>query len=352
MRRLPAAQLRLWGWWLITAFWIVQFAELTTATFAEAGIRSYPSIAPRTAVMVIGALLSLAVLEVVVQSRGAPVRRRVFLVGATALAAWAAAATVNFLVFSIALGTITSADLAGYVSTIFSWSWFFFSMAGALLAMALVLEVAEAERALADVEAVARDARLAVLRYQLNPHFLFNALNSIAALIDAGRGREAERMVEILAEFLRATLDLDPVMDIFLRRELQLVDMYLEIEKVRFPSRLSYTLKCPDDLADFPVPPLITQPLIENAIRHGVAPSKRTTAVSLTVERLPDVVRITVFNDLDEGESHAVRRIGVGVANVRARLATRYADRARFDGRREADGYAAVIDLPLEADPV
>lgn len=348
MKRLPSAQLRQWGWWLISAFWIVQFVELTVASFVEDGPRSYASLTPRATVMVIGALLSVAILEVVVRSRGAPVARRVLLVSGTALAACAAAAVINLAAFSIALSVLTHHQLEGYVATVFSWSWFFFSMAGALLAMALVMEIAETERALDAVEAVAREARLAVLRYQLNPHFLFNALNSVAALIDAGRGGEAERMVETLAEFLRATLDLDPVIDIPLKRELQLLDLYLEIEKVRFPSRLDYSLQWPGDLADFPVPPLITQPLIENAIQHGVAASKRTTAVTLTVERTSRGIRITVYNDLDKSDRQMVRRVGVGTANVRARLATRYGEKARFSGYRQPHCYTAIVDLPLE----
>ena len=124
------------------------------------------------------------------------------------------------------------------------------------------------------------------MRYQLNPHFLFNSLNSISALIVTGRNKDAEAMTDKLSSFLRTSLNADPAELIPLDAELALTEEYLEIESVRFGERLDVTVDCAADACSALVPSFLVQPLVENAVKHGVARSRETTAIEIgaTVE--------------------------------------------------------------------
>src|SRR4051794_2064603 len=151
--------------------------------------------------------------------------------------------------------------------------WWFAALAAIILALSYVDDIREREERIGALQALAHDAQLRALRNQLNPHFLFNALNSIAGLISRRRDDEAESMTENLADFLRVTLGLDPQKLITLAEETKLQQIYLDIEKVRFPQRLQVRLEVPPELEDVRVPSLITQPLIENSIKYAVARS-------------------------------------------------------------------------------
>ena len=131
---------------------------------------------------------------------------------------------------------------------------------------------------------LAQEARMAALRYQINPHFLFNTLNSISSLVLERRNAEAETMLLNLSTFLRATLAADPGGTIALREEIRLQQLYLAIEEVRFPDRMHVTVDIPCDLSALAVPALILQPLVENALRYAVEPSESMTTVSITAK--------------------------------------------------------------------
>ena len=217
----------------------------------------------------------------------------------------------------------------------------------------------EAEKREIQARVLARDSELKALNAQVNPHFLFYSLNSISALttIDAGRARQ---MCIQLADFLRKTLGMGEKTLIPLREELDLVRSFLSVEKVRFGARLSVGETVASESLECAVPPLLLQPLVENAVAHGISNLTEGGWIRLEVlwrdgsgpgaaerpEGVPDLV-IRVENNFDP-EMPKRRGAGVGLANVRQRLAARYADRARLDVRAEGDRFSVVIVLPAE----
>jgi two-component system sensor histidine kinase AlgZ len=202
------------------------------------------------------------------------------------------------------------------------------------------------ELRLAQALAAARDAELRALRYQINPHFLFNTLNAISALVSADANRDANRMLARVADFLRASLAHDDSHEHALADELALTEAYLDIEKVRLGERLLVTMKVGPDVLDAPVPYLLLQPLVENAIRHGIAPSAETGCVDIRVDRDGALLRVEVLNDGAE-PAHA-NSTGIGLANVTARLRQLYGAAQSVDAGWRADGrFQVLIALPM-----
>jgi two-component system sensor histidine kinase AlgZ len=198
---------------------------------------------------------------------------------------------------------------------------------------------------LAQAQAEARDAELRALRLQVNPHFLFNSLNAISALVAAQSNREANRMLGCVSDFLRATLAHDGRHEHSLAEELALLDAYLEIEKARLGERLRLTMKAGPDLLDSVVPYLMLQPLVENAIRHGIAPLAAPGRLDIHLERAGTQLVVEVQND---GQQPAQRGSGIGLANVRERLRHLYGDRQQVEAGWHPDGRFCVrIALPL-----
>jgi len=214
---------------------------------------------------------------------------------------------------------------------------------------------ASAARA-ANAEAAAAKAEAAALRLQLNPHFLFNTLNSISSLVYLDRKGEAEEMIDRLCEFLRASLTADPMADVPLAQEIDSIDAYLGIESARFGDRLDVGIEVTAGAAEAQVPNFILQPLVENAIKHGVARTKGPATLEVTAAREGDYIVLGVFNGpvadpslIDEEDDGPVRRsTGIGLANIRQRLANRYGDAAGLETDAGSDGYRAVIRLPFQ----
>jgi two-component system sensor histidine kinase AlgZ len=200
---------------------------------------------------------------------------------------------------------------------------------------------------LAQAQADARDAELRALRLQVNPHFLFNSLNAISALVSAQANREANRMLGCVADFLRATLAHDGRHEHSLAEELALLDAYLEIEKARLGDRLRLSMKAGPDLLDSVVPYLMLQPLVENAIRHGIAPLAAPGRLDIRVERLGARLLVAVHND---GHQPAPPGRGIGLLNVTERLRHLYGNDQQVDAGWGADGRFGVrIALPLRS---
>ena len=208
------------------------------------------------------------------------------------------------------------------------------------------------ERHLAEANVAAQQAQLAALRYQLNPHFLFNALNSISALIVTNRNKDAEAMTNRLSAFLRSSLNADPAELIPLDEELALTQEYLDIESVRFGERLSVAVDCADEACDFLVPSFLVQPLVENAVKHGVARSRAPVEIRIHAAMAQGALRIEVANCLVQAggdEPGAGGAGGLGLANVRRRLEAVYGKSATLDAG-EVDGrFVATIRIPRAA---
>ncbi len=198
-------------------------------------------------------------------------------------------------------------------------------------------------------EAAARSAELCALRYQLNPHFLFNALNTVSGLVMKGDTRGAERAIEALSAFLRVTLTSDASEDVRLADELEMQTLYLRIEQIRFGERMSIEMAVPEELADARVPALLLQPIVENSIRHGVARSTEPVRIVMTAQADRGMLVIAIRNDGPDGGGAGGH--GIGLANVASRLALRYDDLARCTPRRlEGGGFETRVTIPLRFD--
>ena len=203
------------------------------------------------------------------------------------------------------------------------------------------------ERALESV-ARAREAELSALKAQINPHFLYNSLNSISALtsIDPTRARE---MCVALADFLRLTLGMGEKRVIPLGEEVSLLEKYCAIEKVRFGDRLTIKEEIPDDAKVCLLPPLLLQPLFENAVVHGIAQIPEGGWIRLSATRHADRLSVSVENSWDP-EAGSSRRNGVGLKNVQRRLEARYGNAATLQAQAEDDVFRVSLVFPAETE--
>jgi two-component system sensor histidine kinase AlgZ len=192
----------------------------------------------------------------------------------------------------------------------------------------------------------ARDAELRALKAQIHPHFLFNSLNSIAALTAADPERARDMAIR-LSDFLRNTLGLGERASILWRDELELTRTYLEIEKVRFGARLNVEMNVDDACGDCQVPPLVLQPLIENAIRHGIATLVEGGTVRVQGKVENGMLAVNVENGFDP-ESPSPRRHGHGLRNVRNRLETRFGTAAKLSAGAVENRFRAEMRFPCQ----
>jgi len=203
------------------------------------------------------------------------------------------------------------------------------------------------DRQLAEARERAQQAQLTALRYQLNPHFLFNTLNSISSLIVTRRNEDAEAMTEKLSSFLRTSLAFDPSELVAIDEELSLVEEYLDIEAVRFGRKLRVELDCAPEAGRQRIPGFLVQPLVENAVKHGVAPSRDLVTIRITARVTATEVRVRVENDVAPGaEQEKPSGAGVGLVNVRRRLEAVYGAAAALVVEPGDRLFAAEIRIP------
>ena len=209
----------------------------------------------------------------------------------------------------------------------------------------------ERERAAERLAAGLTEARLQALKMQLQPHFLFNTLNAISALIPA-EAKPARRMIARLGDLLRIALEHEETQEVTLREELAFLEPYLEIEQARLEDRLTVVMKIAPDTLDARVPHLLLQPLVENAIRHGIAPRIEPGRVEISAMAGADdrVLHLAVRDDGPgvDPDRHASTRKGVGLANIQSRLEQLYDGEHRFELEHHAEGGVVVrITLPF-----
>jgi two-component system LytT family sensor kinase len=198
---------------------------------------------------------------------------------------------------------------------------------------------------------LAQEAQLKMLRYQLNPHFLFNTLNAISTLILDNQNRTASHAVMRLSEFLRYTLDQDPMKRVTLRQEIEALDLYLGTERLRFGERLRLEYAIEGAALDALVPSLLLQPLVENALKYAVSPREEGGLVRIEGRARGTMLEISVIDDgpgLDSQSRPAERRSGVGLRNTRERLAVLYGESFRFAALNSRPGLRIELALPLE----
>jgi LytS/YehU family sensor histidine kinase len=212
-----------------------------------------------------------------------------------------------------------------------------------------------AQRRAAEAESAAQSAQVRALRYQVNPHFLFNTLNSLSSLVMTGRPERAEGMLLALSTFFRTSLSLDPTADVSLAEEIDLQRLYLDIEKARFPDRLHVEIEVPEGLEQARLPALILQPIVENAIKYGVSKSRKAVLIRVEARHLGDKRMIVeISNRLKNGGKEDLpaathEGTGLGLTNVCQRLEARWGSRAscRF-GPMSGGGYKVSMTMPVE----
>jgi two-component system LytT family sensor kinase len=236
-----------------------------------------------------------------------------------------------------------------------TWLFFYIGWSAFYLANQAQAEALGAQRRLADAESAAQAAQVRALRYQVNPHFLFNTLNSLSSLVMTGRTDRAETMLLALSTFFRTSLSFDPGADVSLAEEIDLQRLYLDIEMARFPDRLTVEIDIPQDLEHARLPALLLQPIVENAIKYGVSKSRKAVLVSIAARRLADNrMSLEISNRLKHGGKEELpaathEGTGLGLANVSQRLDARWGGRAscRY-GPMTGGGYKVALTMPVE----
>lgn len=237
------------------------------------------------------------------------------------------------------------------------WLFFFMAWSAFYIASLSHAEALGVQRRLADAENAAQAAQVRALRYQVNPHFLFNTLNSLSSLVMTGRTDRAENMLLALSTFFRTSLSLDPGADVSLAEEIDLQRLYLDIEMARFPDRLQVEIDVPPSLEQARLPALILQPIIENAIKYGVSKSRKAVIIKIEARHLDNHrMVLEISNRLkhggrDELPAATHEGTGLGLANVCQRLDARFSNQAscRY-GPMNSGGYKVSLTLPIVTD--
>ena len=235
------------------------------------------------------------------------------------------------------------------------WLFFFVAWSAYYLATEAQSQVLKAQRRAAEAEGAAQAAQLQALRYQINPHFLFNTLNSLSSLVMTGRADRAEAMLLALSTFFRTSLSLDPAANVTLAEEIDLQRLYLDIEKARFPDRLHVEIDVPQELEQARLPALLLQPIVENAIKYGVSKSRKAVVLRIEARHLDDHrMVLEISNRLRNGGREELpaathEGTGLGLANVCQRLDARFGTRAtcRF-GAMNGGGFKVSITMPVD----
>ena len=344
----------------VLSFWAVWLALVTARAVAMGWPDQGGMLLRRCALVAMGIALTLLIHLALDR-----LRRRLLTVRAPAAFFLAAPATlvfavVNTLVFyrwfpvpSVA-GDLARWDPQAVIVTaiadgLVTWYFFFAAWAAFYLAIGYVAEVRAAERAAATAAAESREAKLAMLRMQVDPHFLFNALNALSSLVARGETHDARGMIANLAAFFRAGLRAELTHDIPLADEIALQRLYLAIEQVRFGDRLSVEWDVPDGLNAVPVPPMILQPLVENAVKYGVARTEQPVRITIAARWTgTESVELSVCDTgaADSGMPVPAGGTGIGLANVRARLMTRYGAASLLSVAATEDGWRSAISVP------
>jgi two-component system, LytTR family, sensor kinase len=328
---------------LIAVFWSAHFSIMwVRAQIDGMGERDLlEGTLHRVAFALFGAFLSYVLYRCLRPLRLREFARQALIGAALALAAALVQAAVNTFMFGE-----PRRPLASFIFYSLYWFWFYFSWTTAYLALSYSITVQEQERHAAELVVKAQEAQVRALRYQINPHFLFNTLNAIAALIRDAPDR-AEDMVVQLSDFFRRSLAVNPMEDLTLSQEVELQRLYLEIERTRFPERLRLDVALEGDSADARVPALLLQPLVENAVKHGVARSEGPTCIRISARVDGPDLEIVVENDaVAEGPGSSGEK--VGLQNVAERLRSRFGDQASLTSGEVAEGgFRNTLRIPL-----
>jgi hypothetical protein len=336
--------------WLTAAFWGSNVVIFTLANWVEGHPKLYAMAGARVLLAGSGYLLSLVILVILRRLAHRSLRLRALVLVAAAAVAAEAYAWLSFFVYSAVNNRPPGPgiDWAIAITTVATWSWFFIAWAGLCMVLEYHFDAQEERLRTAQFKALAEKAKQRALHNQVNPHFLFNSLNSISALINDRRIESADRMIDLLATYFRKMLAVDPSAEIPLKEEIGLQLEYLEIERARYED-LEVEIDVEPGLETAMIPALLLQPLVENAVKHGVARSQPPVRIVVRARRDGDVLRIAVENHGTITRGPRAKGTGVGVANVRERLDNRYGERRQslVLAPIESGGFSATVELPL-----
>ena len=361
-RRLPDLGIALKS---ILAFWLLYMALITL----RATVLQYPQfwemMARRGLAAAAGAAITFLVYLALRPTRNAGLNVKAVVAGLLCLPASLLFAAFNYFVFYVYApldAAKNDPSMQGMdpwemlwksvLESSLSWYFLFAAWAALYVAMSYARELREADMRAGILTREAQEAQLRALRYQINPHFLFNTLNSLSSLVLANRNETAERMLMNLSAFFRKTLSADSTADVPLSEEINLQRLYLEIEQVRFPERLRVEIDVPDDLLTRRVPVLILQPIVENSVKYGVARARRPVTVRISAHEEAGRLHLKVKDDGDAvPDEDAEDSTGVGLNNVCARLAARFGQAAGcLHGADPGGGYTVHLYLPSVSD--
>lgn len=337
---------------IVCGFWSVAFVTLSIDRYFTAS-DSWQTIQVRGIVTLFAIGFTFLIAHMLRRAAGGSFLARVLWALGLALVASCLHAAVFWAIYTLILGPPPTDDISframlGNVPLAAPYYfWIYASVTAAVLALMYGQESLDRKHQIVDLAAQADRARLQAMRFQLNPHFLFNALNSVASLISSQRNADAETVVENLSEFLRSTLKLGPGKEISLAQELGLQAHYLEVEKIRFPDRLRVSTDVPAELRDVLVPNLISQPLIENAVKHAVARSDEPVHLLIQAREKGGTLFLEIRDDGGNAEPVPGAGTSVGLDNVARRLRLHYGTAATFQAvaLREG-GFAVRLSLP------
>jgi hypothetical protein len=335
---------------VILAFWMAYYAATTFYSYMMPTRSTAALLLPRAIVSALGIPICLIFAGILSRLR----REGLALRAVVALGLTFVGAIVHSLIGPFIFGayipdaSYSHIQFLDYVSDVGTRIWFFATICGILVALSYVADIEEREERIGALQILAHSAQIRALRYQLNPHFLFNALNSVASLISSGEPAKAEAMTENLADFLRTTLALDPQAFVTLEEEVRLQGLYLEIEKVRFPDRLKVTTDIPLELGDCRVPALITQPLIENSIKYAVANSSGPVEIRIKARERDGLLVLVIEDDGGDAETAPGKGSHLGLSNVTERLRAAFGDEGRLVARKSGSCFLNQIIFPAE----
>jgi two-component sensor histidine kinase len=229
-----------------------------------------------------------------------------------------------------------------------SYLWVFLTWACLTATLVGAEQVCAREKALTESERRGQEARLRALRYQIHPHLVFNSLNAILALLDSGNQEKARRMIELLSRFLRNSLASSSESLVPLERELESQGLYLDIESVRFADRLRIKVAAEPETRTALVPALILQPLVENAVKHGLSRAVDGATIQIGARKRGDFLDLWVQDDAVTTGSARSSGLGIGLDNIRARLQTIYGDDAVLTAGPTEPGWRSEVTMPFE----
>jgi LytS/YehU family sensor histidine kinase len=335
------------GWVIYVLAWLAAAIFWAIAAAGTVGGSPIDMLPWGLEMMAVAAVLSLGCWHLTKRVAWDRRARSTYLVHGVALIVYASVYATSRIWIDVMTGQLTDVVGALTTSTTLGWnlmmgSWLYVLVTGVSYAIRVERRRRIEEQAAAEARLLAETAQLSALRAQLNPHFLFNALHSVGALVATDAVR-AEQAIERLGDLLRYSLGAEP--QVLLAEEWKFTQDYLAFERLRLGDRLGLVIDADATALAALVPPLIFQPLVENAVRHGIADRPAGGRISITARTVEGALRLRV---VDNGAGPTgVPAGGVGLASVRRRLAAAYGDRGRLEMEPVGEGFAVTMTMPL-----